>query len=125
MAGQVFLRFLTLGCGLAVLAGCAVNPSSTSALASDTPVSEQALVGSTAQVLSADFGQPAVLRVDGQAQVWVYESAVCGLQVFLYPDAAGTPRVAAAMPDNGNAQSCMQSFTHSLTSAALERPASS
>jgi hypothetical protein len=125
MAGQVFFRFLALGCGLAALAGCAVNPSSSLASGAGTPVSEHALMGSTAQVVSADFGQPALLRVDGPAQVWVYESSVCGLQVFLYPDATGTPRVTAAMPDNGNPESCMQSFTHSLTSAALERPAAS
>ena len=124
MTGQVFVRFLTFGCCLAALAGCVANPSSL-ASGSGTPASDQALVGSTAQVLSADFGPPALLRVDGQAQVWVYQSAVCGLQVFLYPDASGTPRVAAAMPDNGNPQSCMQSLTRSLTSAALERPASS
>ena len=125
MTGQVFVRFLTFGCCLAALAGCVANPSSLADSGSGTPASTRALVGATAQVLNADFGQPALLRVDGQAQVWVYESAVCGLQVFLYPDASGTPRVAAAMPDNGNAQSCMQSLTRSLTSAALERPASS
>jgi len=83
-------------------------------------------MGSTPQVLNADFGPPMLRRVDGPAQVWVYESAVCGLQVFLYPDAAGNPRVAAAVPDNGNAASCMQSFARpGLTSASLERPASS
>lgn len=82
-------------------------------------------MGSTPQVLSADFGPPMLRRIDGPAQVWVYESSVCGLQVFLYPDAGGTPRVAAAVPDNGNPASCMQSFAHSITAAALERPASS
>ena len=82
-------------------------------------------MGSTPQVLNADFGPPVLRRVDGQAQVWLYESAICGLQVFLYPDATGTPRVAAALPDSANPQSCMQSFAHGLTAAALESPASS
>ena len=91
----------------------------------DAPISAQGLVGSTPQVLNADFGPPMLRRVDGPAQVWVYESAVCGLQVFLYPDAGGTPRVAAAVPDNGNPASCMQSFAHTVTAAALERQASS
>lgn len=82
-------------------------------------------MGSTPQVLNADFGEPALRRTDGQAQVWVYETASCGLQVFLYPDAAGTPRVAAAVPDNGNAGACMQSLAHGMTTAALERPVAS
>jgi hypothetical protein len=124
MAGHVFFRFLAFGFGLAGLAGCAAAPSSYSDSA--MPGSAQALMGSTPQVLNADFGPPALRRVDGTAQVWVYQSAVCGLQVFLYPDATGNPRVAAAVPDNGNSNSCVQSFTRgSLTAAALERPASS
>jgi hypothetical protein len=125
MAGQDFFRFLALGFGLAGLAGCAVAPTTVSSTAIEAPASAQALVGSTPQVLNADFGPPMLRRVDGPAQVWVYQSSVCGLQVFLYPDAGGTPRVAAAVPDNGNPASCMQSFAHSITSAALERPASS
>lgn len=89
------------------------------------PANAQALLGSTPQVLNADFGAPLLRRTDGQAQVWVYESSVCGLQVFLYPDASGTPRVAAAVPDSGNPSACMKSFAHTLTDAALERPATS
>jgi hypothetical protein len=124
MAGHVVFRLLAFGFGLAGLAGC-VAPSSVTSSTYAVPSSSQALMGSTPQVLNADFGQPALRRTDGQAQVWVYESAVCGLQVFLYPDAGGTPRVAAAYPDNGNPASCMQSFARSTTTAALERPASS
>jgi hypothetical protein len=127
MAGHVFFRFLVLSCGLAGLAGCADAPSAVTASVPAAPLSTQTLMGSTPQLLNADFGPPALRRVDVQAQVWVYQSAVCGLQVFLYPDAAGTPRVAAALPDSADPASCMQSFTHSMTSAALalERPASS
>ena len=126
MAGHAVFRFLALGLGLAGLTACADPDSSVSASNAAMPASPQALTGTTPQVLAADFGQPMLRRVDGPAQVWVYESAVCGLQVFLYPDAAGMPRVAAAVPDNGNAASCMQSFTRpSLTSAALERPPAS
>lgn len=125
MAGHVVFRFLALGFGLSGLAGCAAAPTSVSSFAPDVPTSAQALMGSTPQVLNADFGPPMLRRVDGPAQVWVYESPVCGLQVFLYPDAGGTPRVAAAVPDNGNPASCMQSFARTMTAAALERPASS
>jgi hypothetical protein len=65
-------------------------------------------------------------RMDGSAQVWLYHSAVCGLNLFLYPDANGVPRVAAAVPDVGDAPGpCMQSLEHGLTDAALEPPASS
>lgn len=125
MAGQVIFRFLALGCGLAGLAGCADAPPPVTAAAAPAPVSAQALVGSTAEVVNTDFGPPVLRRVDGTAQVWVYESAVCGLQVFLYPDSSGMPRVAAAVPDNGNPQSCMQSFAHGVTAAALPPPAAS
>jgi hypothetical protein len=125
MAGHVVFRFLAFGFGLAGLAGCAAAPSSATYSTSTVPASSQALVGSTPQVLNADFGPPVLRRTDGPAQVWIYESAVCGLQVFLYPDAGGTPRVAAAYPDNGNPAACMQSFARSTTTAALERPASS
>jgi hypothetical protein len=124
MAGPSVLRFLALGFGLAALAGCA-TPSSITASQSAIPASTQALTGATAQVLNADFGAPLLLRTDGQAQVWVYQSSICGLQVFLYPDSSGTPRVAAAIPDNGDASACMKSFAHTLTDAALERPAAS
>lgn len=125
MAGHAGFRFFTLGCGLAALAGCAAAPPALTESQSAIPASAQALVGSTPQVLNADFGAPLLLRTDGQAQVWVYQSPVCGLQLFLYPDASGTPRVAAAIPDNGNPASCMRSLAHTLTDAALERPASS
>jgi hypothetical protein len=126
MAGHVFFRFLAFGFGLAGLAGCAGAPSSLTSADAGMPANAQALMGTTPQVLNADFGPPALRRIDGSAQVWVYESAVCGLQVFLYPDATGNPRVAAAVPDNGNPTSCVQSFARSsVTAAALERPASS
>ncbi len=124
MAGHAVFRFFVLGCGLAALAGCAATPTSLTSQ-NTGPVSEKALMGSTAQVLNADFGAPLLRRTDGPAQVWVYESSVCGLQVFLYPDASGTPRVAAAVPDNGNPSACMKSFARTITDAALERPASS
>jgi hypothetical protein len=72
------------------------------------------LVGATPQSLSAAFGRPAILRVDGAAQVWLYHDAGCGLNLVLYPDGTGTPRVAMASPteDGGDAAAC---------SAALER----
>ncbi len=125
MAGRVFFRFMTLCGGLIWLAGCATVTPQTTSLTAAPNVTPQGLLGSTPQVLSAEFGTPVLRRVDGPAQVWLYHSAICGLNVFLYPDANGTPRVAAAVPDNDDASACMQSLTHGLTSAALEPPPSS
>ncbi len=89
------------------------------------PMSAAMLVGATPAVLNAQFGAPALLRVDGTAQVWLYHSPVCGLDLILYPDSSGMPRVADAVPDNGDASRCVASFHRSLTDAALERsPAS-
>jgi hypothetical protein len=83
------------------------------------------LVGSTPKALDAAFGKPALLRMDGTAQVWLYHSPVCGLNLILFPDIKGVPRVADAVPDNGDAARCMMSLEHGVADAALERPASS
>jgi len=125
MAQRVNFRILALSGGLLALASCAGPTPQFGDAGSAIPASTQGLVGSTPQVLNADFGQPALRRVEGSAQVWLYHSPVCGLNVFLYPDSSGVPRVAAAVPDNGDPVSCMQSLSHGLTAAALERPAAS
>ncbi len=72
------------------------------------PVNQQALLGATPQLLESEFGQPTLLRVDGTAQVWLYHAPDCGLNLILYPDNAGTPRVAMAAPtdDGGDAATC-------------------
>ncbi|MGO9817759.1 MAG: hypothetical protein ACLPJJ_02330 [Acidocella sp.] len=126
MVQRANFRIFTLTGGMLALASCAAPGPQLSDAGPGIPTSAQGLVGSTPQVLDADFGQPALRRVDGSAQVWLYHSPVCGLNVFLYPDSSGVPRVAAAVPDNGDPVSCMQSLaTHGLTAAALERPAAS
>jgi len=90
-----------------------------------SPAQEQGLIGATPAVLSAEFGQPQLLRIDGPAQVWLYHSAVCGLNLILYPDASGTPRVATAVPDNGDAARCTQSLQRGTTTAGLDPGSSS
>ncbi|MDE1895621.1 MAG: hypothetical protein KGH91_00960 [Rhodospirillales bacterium] len=111
---------------LGLLNACAAPGLQTTALGGAPPVSEQALKGSSPQVLDADFGAPMLRRVDGPAQVWLYHSASCGMNVFFYPDAQGAPRVAAVVPDAGdNPESCMQSFEKPTTAAALEQGAAS
>ena len=126
MVQRANFRILTLTGGMLALASCAAPGPQLSDAGTAIPSSAQGLVGSTPQVLNADFGQPSLRRVDGSAQVWLYHSPVCGLNVFLYPDSSGIPRVAAAVPDNGDPVRCMQSLAaHGLTAAALERPAAS
>jgi hypothetical protein len=126
-ARQVKFRILVLMSGCFGLAACATPSPQMADMASQTlPVSAQGLVGSTPQMLNADFGAPVLRRMDGPAQVWLYHSAVCRLDVFLYPDASGTPRVSTAVLDNGDPASCMRSLAaHGLTTAGLEPPASS
>jgi len=106
------------------LAGCSAPPADTAGNTAAPIPTAQSLVGATPATLAADFGQPQLLRVDGPAQVWLYHSTVCGLNIILYPDATGTPRVAEAVPD-GDPARCMQSLQHTLTDAALEPPAPS
>jgi hypothetical protein len=125
MAQRAFFRILGIAGGVGILAGCAAqSQSSTDNFI--VPLSNQRLVGATPQTLKQDFGQPILQRVDGSAQVWLYRSPVCGLSLFLYPDANGVPRVAAAIPDNGAVSaSCMASLEQGVTNVALESPASS
>jgi len=115
-------RILALGAGLLALVGCA-EPSPQASLTPAAPtLNAQQLVGITPAVLSTQFGPPLLRRVDGTAQVWVYHSAVCGLDVFLYPDSTGTPRVAAVLPDASDGPGCLQSFSGGTTDASLQLP---
>lgn len=126
MAQRVFLRWVGAACAGIGLAGCAQMPPETvETTAPALPVNAQMIVGSTPAVLSAEFGQPVLRRIDGSAQVWLYHSSVCGLNLILYPDSAGVPRVADAVPDNGDPARCMESLHRSMTTATLEPPSSS
>jgi len=109
------------------LGACAASPNgiATIAPAVPAPFTAENLVGATPATLSAQFGPPVLLRLDGPAQVWLYHSQVCGLDLILYPDRAGVPRVATAVPDNGDAAACVASIARGLTDAALEHPAPS
>jgi hypothetical protein len=119
------LPFLAFGS----LIGCA--PSGQTADSSLTfeqaPIDASGLVGATPQVLNAEFGQPSLRRVDGPAQVWLYHSAACGLNLILYPDSSGIPRVAMAAPtaDSADPASCTTALQHAHVDAALEHPTTS
>jgi hypothetical protein len=98
---------------LALVAGCAQPQAVTTSNLNNyapPPVNPATLLGSTAAVLNAEFGRPVLRRIDGSAQVWLYHSEVCGLNLILYPDSAGVPRVAAAVPDSSDPVSCMASL---------------
>ena len=137
MGVQGILRLAGAGLIMLGLAACAQNPDAATLANAETdsppPITVQMLMGSTPNVLNAEFGKPMLLRVDGNAQVWLYHSDVCGLNLILYPDPSGTPRVAAAVPDNNDPSRCMASLQHAVTAAAntiplertLEHPASS
>jgi hypothetical protein len=115
------------GAGLCNLAACSAPPQPATNVATflQPPIETQGLIGSTPAILNAEFGEPSLRRVDGPAQVWLYHSPVCGLNLILYPDASGTPRVATAVPDNDDPVRCMQSLQRGTTTANLDRPASS
>jgi hypothetical protein len=111
---------------LATLSGCAASVSPQDAEGGPTfiqmPVTQQGLLGATPQLLSAAFGKPALLRVEGPAQVWLYHGAGCGLNLVLYPDTAGTPRVALAAPtaDGGDAASCSAALARDHVAGAVQ-----
>jgi hypothetical protein len=119
----LFLGLCATGLGLA---GCAqpadealnLNPLGIGPAPAAATVTN--LVGATPASLTASFGAPMIRRVDGPAEVWLYHSPVCGLNLILYRDTAGTPRVADAVPDNGNAAACVSSLQQRGTTVAME-----
>jgi len=95
------------------LAGCSGTPRPVAAAATGATI-PVTLVGTSAQNLQADLGRPTLRRIDGSAQVWLYDSSVCRLNVILYPGPSGAPSVSAAMPlPHGVSQSsCVASLMH-------------
>lgn len=117
--------FLALGS----LIGCATpgQPADNALTFKQAPIDAAGLVGATPAILNAEFGQPSLRRVDGSAQVWLYHSTACGLNLVLYPDSSGIPRVAVAQPtaDSTNPGNCTIALQHAHVDAALERSNSS
>jgi hypothetical protein len=131
MAGPLNIQFLVVAMLALALAGCASAGDSTadrlqSTVAPPPAPTVQGLMGASPAVLQADFGQPALRRIDGAAQVWLYHSSVCGLNIILFPGPDGTPRVADAVPDSADPLRCMESLQHTgPTDAALDTAPSS
>ncbi len=111
----------------ALLTGCAPPAQTAAGALPPAAPPAQNLIGATPAILSAEFGQPALLRVDGPAQVWLYHAAACGLNLILYPDSAGIPRVAMVTATDGSPDpgTCSASLQQAHIEAALEHPASS
>jgi len=125
MARHVVLQLWLPLAIMFTLAGCAAAPTESVLVVTPQPAALQALVGSTPQTLNSEFGQPALRRVEGASQVWLYHSSVCGLNLILFPDSSGTPRVAEAVPDNNNPARCAASLQRTQTATAMERAAAS
>jgi hypothetical protein len=124
MAQPKTLLGMVAFCAVISLAACAPPTTLPATQLSflQPPIAVQSLVGSTPAVLNAEFGQPALRRVDGTSQVWLYHSPLCGLNLILFPDRSGIPRVADAVPDSADPVSCMASLQRT---AALEHGSSS
>lgn len=120
-------RSATVSCLVLVagLAGCA-RPASDSHLAASSPPpagstatqASTSLVGATAAALRADLGKPMLRRIDGSAEVWLYNSPICRLDVIFYPGAAGQPVVSLARPSPQtiSSASCVASLERRRTS---------
>lgn len=95
----------------AALAGCA-HPSG-GQVADNAPTHHPvSLLGATPDSLRTDLGDPILRRIDGSAEVWLYNSRICRLDVIFYPGAAGSPVVSLArpMPRGVSRTSCVASL---------------
>jgi hypothetical protein len=123
MAQQALFHLAVAAVAMMLLSGCTVTQTQSAQLG--PPLNGGELLGATPATLSSAFGPPELRRVEGAAQVWLYHSPVCALDLILYPDHRGTPRVAVAVPNNGDPVSCMASLRRDLTDAAMEPATSS
>ena len=83
-----------------LLAGCASGaaeqrPSAAAAAAAPryTPVGLEAVLGRTAPLLQAEFGQPELDVREGTARKLQFASQICVLDTYLYPPKAGGPAI--------------------------------
>ncbi|HQT66950.1 MAG: hypothetical protein B7Z78_12030 [Rhodospirillales bacterium 20-60-12] len=103
--------------GLALIAGCAAPPTPVvgAAAGPSVPVT---LVGDSPALVTATLGEPALRRVEGPSQVWLYASPLCRMNVFIFPGADGKPLVAAASPIEPavNPANCLASLERTTSS---------
>jgi hypothetical protein len=115
--GRMRLALLPLAAGW--LAGCATQ----SPRLSDTKTSPAApspvhLIGATPALLRASLIPPVLRRKDGAAEVLVYNSQTCRLEIVLYPGAGGGKLVSLVqpMPRTVQLSTCMASLQRNGTS---------
>jgi hypothetical protein len=130
MGGRTKYLLALVAPALAGVAACSPPAPQTSAYPIgfvQAPADANGLVGSTPDVLNAEFGQPTLRRSEGTAQVWLYHSASCGLDLILTPDNTGTPRVALASPTQDSAEpgNCTTDLQRAHIAATLEHASTS
>jgi len=82
------------------------------------PRTASSLMGASPEAVRAALGEPLLQRREGPAQVWLYASAGCQLDLVLYPSEAG-PRVAHVQARAGGlAQRTEASCLRDLSGAA-------
>jgi hypothetical protein len=69
-------------------------------------------MGASTMAVKAMLGRPKLRRIDGHAQVWLYDSPLCRLNLILYPGSTGAPVVALASPSprSVSSASCLASL---------------
>jgi hypothetical protein len=109
---------------LLVLGACASSQGATPAPSASPPERPQSysvtglesVIGRTARTLETQFGRPALDIREGAARKLQYSSAVCVLDAYLYPPAAGgepiVTHVDARLPDGRDIDraSCAQAL---------------
>jgi hypothetical protein len=115
--GWMRLALLPLAAGW--LAGCATqSPRLSDAKISPAAPSPVHLIGATPALLRAALIPPVLRRKDGSAEVLVYNSQKCRLEIVLYPGAGGGKLVSLAqpMPRSVQLSTCMASLQRNGTS---------
>lgn len=109
------MRFVALTCAMAALAGCASGPARPAPVLAGPAASGPAfpavqvggaLVGQSAQMLLALFGQPALDVREGSARKLQFLGQSCILDAYLYPRGRGeavVSHVDARLPDGRDA----------------------
>ena len=113
----------------ALLAGCATPaPAPRLAQATQSQAPPTQLIGASSAVLRAALIPPILRRHDGPADVWLYDSQLCRLEVVLYRGAGGSKLVSLAQPMPASVQlsACMASLQRaSLNRTSLQRDGTS
>ena len=119
------IPILLTGLLTGLLAGCATpapDPRLAQATQSQAPPTQ--LIGASSAVLRAALIPPILRRHDGPADVWLYDSQLCRLEVVLYRGAGGSKLVSLAQPMPASVQlsACMASLQRaSLNRTSLNR----